>query len=71
MLLIEIRQKVSETSETMSVAGAQTWKDNYDDVTLIPVWGDLRSSDRYKQATAALETTHTLTLLLSIPWQDL
>jgi hypothetical protein len=40
--------------DTMYIAGSHTAKDWYDDVTKIPVWGDLRDSTRYKAARDAL-----------------
>ena len=39
---------------TMFIAGSHTAKDWYDDVTKIPVWGDLRNSSRYQAARDAL-----------------
>ena len=39
---------------TMYIAGSHTAKDWYDDVTKLPVWGDLRNSTRYQAAKAAL-----------------
>ena len=36
--------------DTMYITGSHTARDWYDDVTKIPVWGDLRDSTRY-QAT--------------------
>ena len=38
----------------MYIAGSHTAKDWHDDVTKIPVWGDLRNSARYKAARDAL-----------------
>ena len=40
--------------DTMYIAGSHTAKDWYDDVTKIPVWGDLRDSTRYQAARDAL-----------------
>ena len=40
----------------MAVAGSQTAKDWYDDVSKIPFWGDLRTSDRSGQLNEALQT---------------
>ena len=39
---------------TMCIAGSHTAKDFYDDVTKIPVWGDLRNSTRYQATRDAL-----------------
>ena len=38
----------------MYIAGSHIAKDFYDDVTKIPVWGDLRNSTRYQAARDAL-----------------
>lgn len=40
--------------KTMYVAGSHTLQDWWDDVTKIPVWGDLRESARYKAAEKVL-----------------
>ena len=40
--------------DTMYIASSHTAKYWYDDVTKIPVWGDLRNSTRYKAAQDAL-----------------
>ena len=40
--------------DTMYIAGSHTLQDWYDDVTKIPVWGDLKNSTRYKAAHDAL-----------------
>ncbi len=39
----------------MYVAGSHTVKDWWDDITKIPVWGDLGGSTRYKNAVEAYE----------------
>ena len=38
----------------MYIAVAHTAKDWYDDITQVPVWGDLRNSTRYQAARDAL-----------------
>jgi hypothetical protein len=38
----------------MFVAGSHTVRDWYDDVTKIPIWGDVRKSERYQQADKML-----------------
>jgi len=38
----------------VAVAGTQTLRDKYDDVTKIPFWGDLRKSERYEQLNKKL-----------------
>ncbi len=35
--------------KTMFIAGSHTARDWFDDVTKIPVWGDLRNSERYQK----------------------
>ena len=39
----------------MYIAGSHTDKDWYDDVTKIPVWGDVRNSTRYQAVEKALK----------------
>ena len=39
---------------SMFVAGSHTARDWYDDVTKIPFWGDVKKSERYKQADKML-----------------
>ena len=41
--------------KTMYIAGSHTEKDWYDDVTKIPVWGDVRNSTRYQAVEKALK----------------
>ena len=38
----------------VAVAGTQTNRDKWDDVTKIPFWGDLRKSERYEQLNKKL-----------------
>ena len=35
--------------KTMFIAGSHTTRDWFDDITKIPVWGDVRDSDRYQK----------------------
>ena len=35
--------------KTMFIAGSHTTRDWFDDITKIPVWGDVRESDRYQK----------------------
>ena len=42
------------SGDKMAVAGSQTAKDWWDDISKIPVWGDLRKSDRFGQLNTAL-----------------
>ena len=43
------------SSGKMAVAGSQTKRDWIDDVLRIPVWGDLRKSERFGQLNTALQ----------------
>ena len=43
------------SGDKMAVAGSQTAKDWWDDISKIPVWGDLRKSDRFGQLNTALQ----------------
>jgi hypothetical protein len=40
--------------DTLYIAGSHTAKDWYDDLTKVPIWGDLKNSTRYQQAEKAL-----------------
>ena len=42
-------------TETLYIAGSDSWRSWYDDFVNIPVWGDLKNSERYKQAEFAYE----------------
>jgi len=39
----------------MYIAGTHNLRDVWDDITKIPVWGDVRNSERYQQAEEALK----------------
>ena len=43
------------SGDKMAVAGSQTKRDWWDDVTKVPFWGDLKKSERYGQLNKALE----------------
>ena len=45
----------SVSGNKMAVAGRQTKRDWYDDFTKIPVWGNLRNSERFGQLNTALQ----------------
>ena len=42
-------------NKTLYVAGTNTWKDVYDDITKVPFWGDTRESTRYRAAEKVLK----------------
>ena len=44
-----------ENTQTLYVAGSDSWRSWYDDFRNIPAWGDLKDSERYKQAERAYE----------------
>ena len=44
-----------ENTETLYVAGSDSWRSWYDDFVNIPIWGDLQKSERYQQANRAYE----------------
>ncbi len=41
--------------KTMFIAGSHTQRDWFDDVTKIPLWGDLKNSERYQKVQAKFE----------------
>ena len=41
--------------KTMFIAGSHTKRDWFDDITKIPVWGDLRNSERYQKVLKEFE----------------
>jgi hypothetical protein len=41
--------------KTMFIAGSHTQRDWFDDVTKIPVWGDLKNSERYQKVQTKFE----------------
>ena len=43
------------SGDKLALAGSQTKRDWYDNVTKIPFYGDLKNSQRYKQLDKALE----------------
>jgi hypothetical protein len=42
-----------ENTGTLYIAGSDSWRSWYDDFVNIPIWGDLKNSERYKQAERA------------------
>jgi hypothetical protein len=44
-----------ENTQTLYVAGSDSWRSWYDDFRNIPAWGDLKDSERYKQAERAYD----------------
>ena len=47
--------------DTLYIAGSHTAQDWYDDVTKVPVWGDLRESERYIAAKKAFDVGPPIT----------
>lgn len=41
--------------DTLYIAGTNSWRDVFDDITKIPFWGNLKDSERYQQAEKALK----------------
>ncbi len=41
--------------DTLYIAGTNSWRDVFDDITKIPFWGDLKESERYKETEKALK----------------
>ncbi len=40
---------------TLYIAGTNSWRDVWDDITKVPFYGDLKQSERYQQAEKALK----------------
>ena len=40
---------------TLFIAGTNSWRDVFDDITKVPFYGDLKQSERYQQAEKALK----------------
>jgi pimeloyl-ACP methyl ester carboxylesterase len=40
---------------TLYIAGANSWRDVWDDISKVPFYGDLKQSERYKEAEKALK----------------
>jgi len=63
--------------DTLYIAGSHTARDWYDDITKVPVWGDLKNSERYQQAEKALKNNpniknvvgHSLGGVVALEWQ--
>jgi len=41
--------------KTLYIAGTNSWRDVWDDITTIPFYGDVRNSERYQQAEKVLK----------------
>ena len=52
------------SGSVMAVAGTQTNRDKWDDISKVPFWGDLRKSERYQQLNKALENNPQVTNLV-------
>ena len=49
----------------MYIAGTHNLRDVWDDATKIPFWGDVRNSERYQQAEAALKDNPQVTEVIA------
>lgn len=49
----------------MYIAGTKNMRDVWDDVSKIPFWGDVRNSERYQQATDALNDNPQVDTIIS------
>ena len=56
---------IAFSSDKLAVAGSQTARDWYDDVTKIPFWGDVRKSERFSQLNTALTKNPTTKQLVA------
>ena len=52
----------------MFIAGSHTAKDLYDDVTKIPMWGDLRNSSRYQAERDAIMQNPQVKTVIGHSW---
>ena len=57
--------KVHVDGDTAFIAGTSSLGDWYDNITNIPVWGDLRNSKRYKDADEVLKENPNVKKLIS------
>jgi pimeloyl-ACP methyl ester carboxylesterase len=57
--------KVHVDGDTVFIAGTSSLGDWYDNITKIPVWGDLRNSQRYKDADKVLKENPNVKKLVS------
>ena len=57
--------KLHVDGDTMFIAGTSSLGDWYDNITKIPVWGDLRNSKRYKDADSVLKENPNVKKLIS------
>ena len=45
---------------TMFIAGSHTVRDWFDDITKVPVWGDLKDSERYQKTVAEFKNRNEI-----------
>ena len=57
--------KIYVDNDTAFIAGSASLGDWYDNITKIPVWGDLKQSQRYKDADKVLKENPNVTNLVS------
>ena len=50
--------------DTLYIAGTNSWRDVFDDITKVPFYGDLRQSERYQQAEKVLKENKQITRLI-------
>ena len=51
-------------NDTMFIAGTRDFRDVYDDVTKIPVWGDLKNSKRYRDVEEEIKANPNVKKLI-------
>ena len=51
-------------NDTMFIAGTRNFRDVYDDVTKIPVWGDLKNSKRYRDVEEEIKANPNVKKLI-------
>ena len=56
--------KIHVDNDTLYIAGTSNLKDVYDDITTIPVWGNIKDSTRYNQAKTALDFNPSITKII-------
>ena len=56
--------KIHVENDTLYIAGTSNLKDVYDDITTIPVWGNIKDSTRYNQAKTALDFNPNITKII-------
>ena len=55
-------------NDTMFIAGTRNFRDVYDDVTKIPVWGDLKNSKRYRDVEEEIKANPNVKKLVAHSW---